>query len=128
MSYIPAERIVIATVPNWMELSYEETNTRSFMADWAESRKEFEGKHLSILSLGAEYYYDEKQDKDMVKFDNLENGLPMSNISSGLQSLIPIMLYVHYLTRIVFNEKSESFIKTRDNVNLMYRMYITSLK
>lgn len=98
------------------------------MADWAESRKEFVGKHLSILSLGAEYYYDEKQDKDMVKFDNLENGLPMSNISSGLQSLIPIMLYVHYLTRIVFNEKSESFIKTRDNVNLMYRMYKTALK
>ena len=32
------------------------------MADWAESRKEFVGKHLSILSLGAEYYYDEKQD------------------------------------------------------------------
>ena len=128
LSYIPAERNVIATVPNWMELSYEETNTRSFTADWAESRKEFVGKHLSILSLGAEYYYDEKQDKDMVKFDNLENGLPMSNISSGLQSLIPIMLYVHYLTRIVFNEKSESFIKTRDNVNLMYRMYKTALK
>lgn len=123
LSYIPAERNVIATIPNWLELSYEDTNTRSFMADWAESRKEFAKRRLPILSLGAEYYYDDMKDRDMVKFRNMENGLPMSNASSGLQSLIPVMLYVHYLTQSVFKDKSVSVARARDNEKLMHRMY-----
>ena len=123
LSYIPAERNVIATIPNWMELSYEDTNTRSFMADWAESRKEFARKQLKILSLGAEYYYDEINDRDMVKLDGIDKKLPMSNASSGLQSLIPIMLYVHYLTQSVFKDKTVSVTRGRDNEKLMHRLY-----
>ena len=123
LSYIPAERNVIATIPNWMELSYEDTNTRSFMADWVESRKEFARKQLKILSLGAEYYYDEINDRDMVKLDGIDKKLPMSNASSGLQSLIPIMLYVHYLTQSVFKDKTVSVTRGRDNEKLMHRLY-----
>lgn len=123
LSYIPAERSVIAAVPNWMELSFEDTNTRSFMADWAEARKEFARRRLPILSLGAEYYYDDKEDRDMVKLDNMENALPMSNVSSGLQSVIPVMLYVHYLTQNVFRDKTASIARTRDNEMLLHRMY-----
>lgn len=123
LSYIPAERNVIATIPNWMELSYEDTNTRSFMADWSEARKEFATKHLSILSLGAEYYYDDRMEIDMVKFRDMETVLPMTNISSGLQSLIPVMLYVNYLTQGVFKERPVSVAKGRDNEKFMHRMY-----
>lgn len=63
------------------------------------------------------------KDRDMVKFRNMENGLPMSNASSGLQSLIPVMLYVHYLTQSVFKDKSVSVARARDNEKLMHRMY-----
>lgn len=123
LSYIPAERNVIATIPNWMELSYEDTNTRSFMADWTEARKEFAKKRLSLLSLGAEYYYDDQADRDMVKFKDMDSSLPMSNTSSGVQSVTPVMLYVHYLTQSVFKDTSMSIARARDNEKLMHRMY-----
>lgn len=131
LSYIPAERNVISTIPNWLELSYNDTNVRSFMSDWAEARREFAAKHLPILSLGAEYYYDKKNDVDMVHFSNMQKALPLSNTSSGIQSLVPFYLYVHYLTHSVFDDSSASIAKERDNILLrdrLYKNYVNKIK
>ncbi len=129
LSYIPAERNVITTIPNWDKLSFkDDTNILSFMRDWKESRKEFINLKLNIPSLGADYHFDEKENKDMVNLSNMNEALLLSKTSSGTQSLIPIILYVHYLTHSVFNDKSVSSARKVENEELMDKMYDTLRK
>ena len=50
VTYIPAERNLVATIPNWYEVNFEDNNIRSFMADWENARQET-GYNLPVLNL-----------------------------------------------------------------------------
>ena len=53
ISYIPAERNIVATIPNWFEVNMANNNIRNFMADWEIARKNFTDQdRLDILNLG----------------------------------------------------------------------------
>lgn len=106
VSYVPAERNLVAVIPNWFEVKSVADNIQAFMSDWSEARKS-EEKDKEILNLNVTYHYDEENDSDYVKINNGPSIL-FANVSSGLQSLIP--LYVH-LTNIT----SEKFRKKEDN-------------
>lgn len=97
ISYIPAERNVIATIPNWMEVSMKQNNIRNFVSDWMLTRAYYNEKNkLDILGLGVKYYFDEKLGQDYIE---LEDGkkLPFTNGSSGIQSAVPMMVYLGFL-------------------------------
>lgn len=97
VSYIPAERNVIATIPNWMEVSMKYNNIRNFISDWMLTRTFYtEDRKLDVLGLGVKYYYDEKSGQDFIE---LEDGKPLhfTNSSSGIQSAIPMLVYLGYL-------------------------------
>ena len=106
VSYVPAERNLVAVIPNWFEVKSVADNIQSFMADWSDARKSVENDK-EILNLNVAYHYDEGSDKDFVKMNDGKI-LPFSNVSSGLQSLIP--LYVHLL-----NITSEKYRRREDN-------------
>lgn len=105
VSYIPAERNLVAVIPNWFEVKSVADNIQDFMVDWSDARKTVVDK--DILNLEVAFHYDEGSDKDFVKTKDGQI-LPFSNVSSGLQSLIP--LYVH-----LFNINSKKYREREDN-------------
>ena len=103
VSYIPAERNLVAVIPNWFEVKSIADNIQSFMADWSDARKSVENDK-EILNLDVAYHYDEGSDKDFVKMNN-GNVLPFANVSSGLQSLIPLYIHLVNITSKKYREQ-----------------------
>ena len=114
VSYVPAERNLVAVIPNWFEVKSVAENIQEFMADWSDARKSV-GDDASILNLNVAYHYDESSDMDYVK---MKDGrfLPFVNVSSGLQSLIP--LYVHFvnITSKKYREREDNSVKHKSEM------------
>lgn len=98
IAYIPAERNIVAVIPNWFDISFNnENNTLNYLSDWENARNFFSQKnHLKILNLGMSYYYDKENRKESVRIDN-NTEILFSNASSGLQSVIPLCGMINYL-------------------------------
>jgi len=149
ISYIPSERNLVSAIENWFDVRFKENNIFDFMKEWEDARKVYtKDSPLSILELGVKYYYDEKSghdfvivDKEIRRFVNngkilVNNGktlvlteittLELTNTSSGLQSLIPLILVTEYVTariyeksnirRSVRDEQLEFFIKDKIDI------------
>ena len=96
VTYIPAERNLVAVIPNWFEVKFANDNIRDFMADWETARKATL-KDLEILNLGVTYHYDPDSMSDKVQVAEGVT-LDFTNTSSGLQSLIPLFTHLNYLS------------------------------
>lgn len=95
ISYIPSERNLVAVIPNWFEISLEQNNIRSFMTEWETARRATTSL-LDVLHLNVSYRYDPDLKKDMVKIQD-GSTMDITDISSGLQSLIPLYVHLNYL-------------------------------
>lgn len=110
VSYIPAERNLVASVPNWFDVKMDSTNLKSFISDWTYAHRLCgDNAKLPILNLGVEYYYDQQSDRDYILLEN-DQKLRLENASSGLQSVIPMWVYLDYLFEKQYfpNEMSSS--------------------
>nr|WP_321520736.1 AAA family ATPase [uncultured Macellibacteroides sp.] len=111
ISFIPSERNIIATIPNWWEVKFSGNNIRNFMAEWNESRVPYTvDSPLEILKLGVKYYYDKSSGADYVSIDE-NNDLKLTNTSSGLQSIIPLCVLIEYLTRWIYDNLENQSVK-----------------
>lgn len=109
VSYIPAERNLVAVIPNWFEVKSVADNIQNFMADWSDARKSFENDK-EILNLGVAYHYDVNKDSDYVKI-NGGSFIPFANVSSGLQSLIPLYVHLVNITSDKYRVKEDYSVK-----------------
>lgn len=57
VTYIPAERNMVAAIPNWFDVQLADDNIRSFMSDWEVARKATVNE-LAVLNLDVSYRYD----------------------------------------------------------------------
>lgn len=106
VSYIPAERNMVAVIPNWFEVKLPDDNIRSFLQDWDAARKGFQ--KVEVLNLGVAYRYDGESGKDRIVDGAAE--LDFSNTSSGLQAVIPILVHLNYLTCIECGQSSPASV------------------
>ena len=124
VSYIPAERNVIATIPNWMEVSMKHNNIRNFISDWMLTRTFYNKEHkLEVLGLGVKYYFDDKSNQDFIE---LENGklLQFTNGSSGIQSAIPMLVYLGFLFENQYLDGQYGKISTEtENEEILNHIY-----
>ncbi|MDR2123037.1 MAG: ATP-binding protein [Flavobacteriaceae bacterium] len=126
ISYIPAERN-IAALTGVEKLELPHNNIRSFLFDWYDARKTYPNdRNLSILNLGLQYY-SEENGEDHVRFIN--NGdsydILLSNASSGLQSITPIVLLIDYLTSTVYSQnENESYNDTEKKRKILEELLI----
>ncbi len=99
ISYIPAERNIVAVIPNWFDISFSnDNNIQGYMSDWENARNTFPQYHkLDILNLGISYYYDKEQFRERILIDN-DAEILFLNASSGLQSVVPLCGLINYLT------------------------------
>lgn len=111
VAYIPAERNAV-TLPNITSLKMPENSTRSFIFDWLEIHQKFQKQNaIHLLNLKLKYYYEERLQKDMIVLENGKEIL-LEEASSGLQSMVPLYVYMHYLTHWVYeHEEDLSFDK-----------------
>ena len=108
VSYIPSERNMVI-LPEARRVELGNTNVRSFLFDWFTACEKC--TDLPILNLGVNYHYVEAKEEDHIrggegdsKYDVL-----LSNASSGLQSLIPLLVMIEYLTHWVSEEQTPSY-------------------
>lgn len=124
VSYIPAERNMVAAISNWFEVNLGDNNIRNFMSDWEEARKHVT-EALPIMNLGVSYRYDEKTGNDYVAMAN-DNELKLTNTSSGLQSLVPLLVHLEYLYSIRHKQESkENILRIAENKELLVNIYKT---
>lgn len=95
--YIPAERNIVAVIPNWFEVKLEDNNTRSYLADWERVRK-YHTSESPVTMVGASQYYFNQADKSdhIVTPDGTD--VLLKNASSGMQALAPLQVLIkHYI-------------------------------
>lgn len=104
VSYIPSERNLVAAIPNWFQVKFDGNNIQDFMADWEDARKSM-AKGFEVLNLGVSYYYDPTDKLDYVRISNAKT-MKFANSSSGLQSLIPLLVLLGYITSDEYRQKN----------------------
>lgn len=125
ISYIPAERNVIAAIPNWLEVSMKYNNIRNFVSDWMLTRTFYTQQNkLNVLGLGVQYYFDKQSGQDYIELENGEI-LQFTNGSSGIQSAIPMLVYLGYLFKHQYEpgqyEKMSVYAENEVILNHIYK-------
>ena len=114
ISYIPSDRNVV-TMKDIEKRDLEPTNFRSFLFDWLDTNRHYDIQHRApVLNLDVQYYFDEKakdrKDK-LVHKNGVTYSISLYDASSGLQSLVPMTVLMHYLVSGYFDNygKDTSF-------------------
>ena len=122
ISYIPADRNLVAAIPGWSSLSMD-GNMIEFMSDWDKARR-FVKKEENFLDLGMSYSYDSISNSDKIQ---LNNGKPLMlrESSSGVQSLLPMYVHLDYLVKDQYKDSNGkiSYDQKEERRNLLFTMY-----
>ena len=125
ISYIPAERNIVAVIPNWFDISFSnDNNIKGYMSDWENARNTFpQYSKLDILNLGVSYYYDKEQSRERIHINNNAE-IAFLNASSGLQSVVPLCGLINYLTfHELHRPRQLSVAQERELNNLQDTLY-----
>ena len=125
VTYIPAERNLVAAIPNWFQVKFADDNIRDFMADW-ETARQATTNDLSVLNLGVSYHYDANTRSDKVQVADGVT-LDFTNTSSGLQSVIPLFVHINYLNTLKGTTSKSSVSSNKENELLsdfIYKYFI----
>ena len=119
IAYIVAERNVLSVIPNWFDIDFPNNSIRYFMKEWQNARNN--NVQLPILNTGIDYKYDKERGTDRIILNNGKE-FSLLNASSGLQSLVPLFVFIDYIAKEIFKIDIQS-IKDQDaKVNLLYRL------
>lgn len=101
VSYIPADRNLVAAIPSWSSVPLDE-NLLEFMANWDKARK-YVGVEKDILGLGMSYEFDKQSNTDTIRLSE-NHPLTLKESSSGIQSLIPMFVHLDYMTKGLYDD------------------------
>ena len=105
VAYVPSERNVVS-IPNISSLDMDENYIRGFVFDWLQIHRKFTSKNeLNILDLGVRYFYDEE--KGDILSDDKQKEISLSEASSGLQSVVPLIVYLFYATQWIYEHEMD---------------------
>lgn len=116
VGYIPAERNILS-IPNINELELEENYVRSFIFDWLSIRRKYTKENpVKLLNLDIEYHFDETSG-DVVKLGE-DKEITLEESSSGIQSIVPLIVYIKYLTGWIYQIKEKTSYDEHQNIKL----------
>lgn len=124
IAYIPGERNIVSVINNWFEVRFKNTNILSFMIDWDDSRRNYRKDNpLDVINLNMKYYFDDATGRDIVAVNEAKS-LDLTNTSSGLQSLIPLLVLSHYLvTHLGEIDKQSSVVDEQSKNKVIQNIY-----
>lgn len=103
--YIPAERNFVSAVPNLREYQEDNDNLQDFVNTWFRVKRKYpQEKALKILNLRVQYYYQEDSYRDWVIIEDGRK-IPLESSSSGLQSIIPLLALLRWMSEGIYAEK-----------------------
>ena len=118
--YIPAERNFVSVIPNLSRFKETNDNIMSFLYDWYDAKKQYsKEKFLSVLSLGINYHHIEDSDSDVLTLIEPQKEISLRNASSGLQSVIPLIMIIDYLTNSFYKKKKTSSVNEKENIKIL---------
>jgi hypothetical protein len=104
ISYIPAERS-IAILPEIEKVEFPNNYLKSFLFDWLDARKNYSNnKKLPLLDIDAEFYYSESAKESHISNHNKKYDILLSQASSGLQSITPLLVMIDHLTKSIYDD------------------------
>lgn len=124
IQYIPSERNIASFIPKWKRIPVRD-GLLDFLSEWDTARQIIPVEN-NILQLGITYSYDIASDTDSII--TTDGGpLPLSDSSSGLQSLIPLYVLVDYLqqghSKLTTNKEKLSLEQRKERESLIYSIY-----
>ncbi len=126
VSYIPSERNLVV-LPEIEKITFPENYLRSFLFDWLDARKMYTADSpLDILNFNLQYYSTSNQESYIKNYGkDGEYKLLLTNASSGIQSITPLLVMVDYLTDKIYGKDIELSYeedeKKKDSSNLILR-------
>lgn len=122
ITYVPSERNYV-NIPNISSLPMGNDYIRDFIFDWLLIRNKYsKDTPQDIIDLGVQYYYD-KNAGDMVSLQD-GNPISLSEASSGLQAIIPLLVSLSYSTNWIYNHTQDlSF----DKFSILHKTFIKEL-
>lgn len=115
--YIPSERNFVSVIPNLSKYKETNDNIMSFVYDWFSAKRIFgKSNQLPILNLDVQFYNKSENDNDVLLLGNKKEIL-LREGSSGLQSIIPLIVLIEYLTDYIYNTNISSSVKEIDSLN-----------
>ena len=126
--YIPAERNFVSAIENLRKYKRGNDNIMNFVYDWAEIRDNYPLEHkYPILNLDVSYYYISELDTDMLSLEAQEKSLTLNHASSGLQSLVPLLLPLEYMTTQLFDLKTMESVDEKSEIAELFFLYFNQL-
>lgn len=106
ISYIPSERSTVI-LPEMEKVELPNNYLRSFLYDWFDTRKIYTHENkFEILDLGIKYYYSEDNKESHISSDNFD--ILLSQASSGVHSVTPLLTMVDNLINNIYNQENQS--------------------
>lgn len=102
LCYVPAERNLVAAIPNLRK--YNDTNDLIlyFMYDWFEARDYLKSIDLGhIVERHVRYEYKASSNRELI-VDGPGDEIELKNASSGLQSAVPLMIVSTYILNDIY--------------------------
>lgn len=116
--YIPSERNMV-TLSELQGFEFGNNNLRSFLFDWYKAREYYNPiNKTDILRLGIQYYYDRQRGKygdRIVVEGGRGKDIMLSSSSSGLQSVVPLIVMLQYYSGQYFADYPFSFSLDKSN-------------
>lgn len=114
--YIPAERIICSVLTNLMPALYLAKssipkNLVRFLMELNNAKTEYPKLPIELLNISFRY----EDNKDYIVLDSNEQSIPMTAASSGIQSLVPLLLVLHY---VMDKREFASFVIEEPECNL----------
>lgn len=114
--YIPSERNFVSVIPNLSKYKETNDNIMSFVYDWFTAKRIFSSSNLlSILNLEIQFYNKADNDNDVLVLKNKKEIL-LREGSSGLQSIIPLIVIIEYLTDYLYKSNISSSVEEKDSL------------
>jgi predicted ATPase len=126
--YIPSERNFVSTVPNLGRFTETTDNIMSFVYDWYGAKKQYlEENALPILNLNIKYHHREDTDSDILTLENDGREISLKKASSGLQSIVPLMALINYLTDGFFKKSKSNSVNEKEATSSLLQKMLDQL-
>jgi len=128
--YIPAERNFVSAIPNLGKFKGTNDNLMNFLFDWYEVKNKFTNENKFVVpNHDMSYYHLQSSDSDILFLNSMQQELLLNNASSGLQSVIPMLILVEYLTNGLYHEKVlESYEEKQEIINVFIKHFSQIIK
>lgn len=122
--YIPAERNFVSVVPNLGKYNETNDNIMNLIYDWFSAKQDIDKQHpISILNLDVDYYFQKGSDVDWLILKNENKEIKLINASSGLQSLIPLMVIINDLTYNLNSKETPLSVVEKEHKEYLMSFY-----